>query len=47
MHVPGVLHAIAIGAWPGRTCALTEASELACWGRDMTGIQRAALPNQR
>ena len=42
MRVP-VAHAIAIGVWPARTCALTE-TELACWGREMTGIQRAPLP---
>lgn len=41
MRVPGVIHAIAIGAWTGRTCALTE-TELACWGRGMTGVVRSS-----
>jgi len=43
MRVPGVMHAIAIAAWTARTCAITE-TELVCWGRGMSGVQRVPMP---
>lgn len=40
--VPGVADAIAIGAGTGRSCALTRAGALTCWGDGSSALQTVA-----